>query len=183
MSDKDQKRISKLMSLVLRHQPSAIGLTLDEGGWALVDELLACMAKRKGLHVSRALLKEVVADNDKQRFRFSDDGERIRASQGHSLNVALGLPPAMPPKRLYHGTATRFYESIMDQGLISGSRQHVHLSAEIETAIKVGSRHGKPLVLLVDSEAMAALGILFYCSDNGVWLTDNVATRFLSLEG
>ena len=170
------------MSLVLRHQPGAIGLTLDESGWASVDDLLRCMDVAKKMTVSREVLDEVVAENDKQRFGFSEDGKRIRANQGHSLEIELGLQPVDPPERLYHGTATRFLDAIFRDGLIPGSRQHVHLSADRGTAIKVGSRHGKPVVLSVDTLSMVAAGCPFFCSENGVWLAEAVKPEYLTVE-
>jgi len=173
------KRISKLLSLVLRHQPEAIGITLDENGWVTVDELLAKLAA-KGHRVDRETLEEVVTTNDKQRFSFSEDGLRIRANQGHSVSVDLELEALTPPDLLYHGTATRNLEAILDQGLQPQARQHVHLSPDEETATKVGMRHGKPVVLHVDAKAMAEAGHAFYRSANGVWLTAAVPPEFLS---
>jgi putative RNA 2'-phosphotransferase len=178
--DKELTQISKLLSLVLRHKPEEIGLTLDEGGWALVDELLT-KAARAGRSISRQQLEAVVAQNNKQRFRFSDDGARIRANQGHSIAVELGLEPQAPPAILYHGTATRFLDSIRQQGLIKGKRQHVHLSADVATAQLVGQRHGSPIVLTVDAAAMATAGYPFYRAENGVWLTDQVPVTFLAI--
>lgn len=172
------KRISKLLSLVLRHDPGRIGLTLDAQGWAEVDALLEKL-EAAGYPVGVDLLEEVVATNNKQRFRFSDDGKRIRANQGHSIDVELGLSPAVPPQWLFHGTATRFLEAILKEGLKSGSRQHVHLSRDVETAVMVGKRHGKPVVLRVKSGEMHEQGHSFFLSDNGVWLTDHVPAGFL----
>ncbi|MEM6916531.1 MAG: RNA 2'-phosphotransferase, partial [Verrucomicrobiota bacterium] len=143
----NKTRLSKMLSFVLRHEPEAIGLKLDSEGWAQVDELLACL-RESGKSASRSELEEVVAQNNKQRFRFSDDGLRIRANQGHSIQIDLKLEPATPPHQLYHGTATRFLSSIFADGLVPGSRQHVHLSAERSTALAVGRRHGKPVTLL-----------------------------------
>jgi putative RNA 2'-phosphotransferase len=169
---------SKLLSYVLRHRPDSIGLTLDEHGWAAVDELLACLAAQ-GKPVERALLDRVVADNDKQRFAFSPDGTRIRASQGHSIAVDLQLQQAEPPAVLYHGTASRFLKSILASGLRAGARHHVHLSADVQTATRVGARHGFPAVLLVDAARMRTDGIAFYLSDNGVWLTADIKPTYL----
>ncbi|MEW4566253.1 RNA 2'-phosphotransferase [Tautonia sp. JC769] len=171
-------RVSKFLSLVLRHAPGSIGLTLDEGGWASVEELIAC-AGRHGTRLDRELIVEVVASNDKQRFRLSDDGLRIRASQGHSIAVDLGLEPVTPPEVLYHGTARRFLEAILREGLRPSGRQHVHLSGDEETAVAVGRRHGSPVVLRVAAGRMAADGLVFYRSDNGVWLTDRVPSAYL----
>jgi putative RNA 2'-phosphotransferase len=170
---------SKLLSYVLRHRPDSVGLALDAHGWADVGDLLACLAAH-GKPVDRALLDRVVAENDKQRFAFSEDGARIRASQGHSIAVDLQLRAAEPPAVLYHGTASRFLKSILASGLRAGARHHVHLSADLATATRVGARHGFPAVLAVDALRMRADGIAFYESDNGVWLTQAVQPKYLS---
>lgn len=171
---------SKFLSLILRHDPGQIGLQLDESGWADVDELLRLINQaRPGISFTREILEKVVSTNDKQRFQFNDDKSRIRASQGHSVTIDLDLPPAVPPELLYHGTATRFLDSICRTGLHSGSRQHVHLSLNVETATKVGQRHGKPVILQVRAGDMHAAGHLFYLSANGVWLTEKVPVEFL----
>jgi len=170
--------ISKFISFVLRHQPESVGLTTDSGGWVAVEELLAA-AQKNGVALDRALLETIVAQNDKQRFAFSDDGLRIRANQGHSFPVDLGLAPLTPPEFLYHGTATRFLPSIREQGLRPGSRQQVHLSSDEVTAVKVGQRHGKPVVLTILAGRMALDGFLLYRSANGVWLTDVVPAVYL----
>lgn len=170
--------VSKFLSLILRHAPDKIGLTLDPNGWADVAELLRLMALN-GKKVSRDVLEQVVAENDKKRFAFSEDGLRIRASQGHSIEIELDLPPAIPPDTLYHGTATRFIDSIRLEGLKPGSRQHVHLSKDIATATKVGQRHGKPVVLIVRANDMISAGHTFYLSANEVWLTSHVPTEFI----
>jgi putative RNA 2'-phosphotransferase len=176
--------ISKFLSLVLRHRPEAIGLTLDAQGWAEVDELLRKAARNlPALRVNRAALEEVVATSDKQRFALSEDGKRIRANQGHSVKVDLGLVPRVPPEVLFHGTATRFLDSIRAQGLVPGERQQVHLSADYETAVKVGRRHGKAVVLKVLAGRMQAAGHQFFVSENGVWLVEAVPAEFLGLEG
>lgn len=180
-SAKILERTSKFLSLVLRHQPEAIGLTLDDGGWVEVDRLIA-QAVAHGKPLDRELLEEIVATNDKKRFAFSPDGRRIRASQGHSVRVELGLSPQTPPATLFHGTATRFLASIEAQGLVPGSRQHVHLSADVETAERVGARHGKPLVLPIQAAAMHRDGHVFFLSENGVWLTDAVPVRYIELQ-
>ncbi|WP_169973740.1 RNA 2'-phosphotransferase [Tautonia rosea] len=173
-------RVSQFLSLVLRHQPEAIGLTLDEGGWASVDELISCAA-RNGTKLDRDLIAKVVASNDKQRFRISDDGLRIRASQGHSIAVDLGLEPVSPPEVLYHGTATRFLDAILREGLRPSGRQHVHLSGDEGTAVTVGRRHGAPVILRVAAGRMVADGFVFFRSDNGVWLTDRVPASYLEM--
>jgi putative RNA 2'-phosphotransferase len=170
---------SKFLSLVLRHEPGRIGISLGEGGWVPVAELLAA-CERAGKRISPALLGEVVASNDKQRFAFSDDGLRIRANQGHSVQVDLGLVPQVPPDRLYHGTASRFLASILKQGLLRGSRHHVHLTERQDVAVSVGTRHGLPVVLVVDALRMQQEGHVFYRSENGVWLTDQVGAQYLT---
>lgn len=169
---------SKLLSYVLRHRPDSIGLQLDANGWANVDVLLARLAAH-GKPVARDLLERVVADNDKQRFAFDAGRTRIRASQGHSIDVELGLVPIEPPDVLYHGTASRFLKSILATGLHAGSRRHVHLSGDVDTARRVGARHGFPVVLRIDTARMRADGLPFYRSDNGVWLAGPVAPRYL----
>ena len=174
----DTAKISKFLSLVLRHDPGKIGLTLDKNGWVTVQELLDRLSEH-GEPIDRATLDHVVATNDKKRFSFSEDGSEIRANQGHSIEVDLALPPKKPPDLLFHGTATRFLASIRETGLQSGSRQHVHLSQDEATATKVGQRHGKPVVLTVRACEMQLEGITFFCSDNGVWLTNHVAPRFI----
>jgi putative RNA 2'-phosphotransferase len=171
-------RTSKLLSLVLRHEPGRIGVTLDEAGWTDVDALLAAFAAH-GHPLTRDELEHIVATSDKQRFALSADRTRIRANQGHSVDVELGLAPVAPPARLYHGTVLPFLTSIRAQGLVKGSRQHVHLSADVETAIKVAARRGKPVVLTVRASDMAAAGHAFYRSANGVWLTEHVPPAFL----
>ena len=169
---------SKFLSLILRHKPEEIGLTLDPNGWAGIDELIA-LAKLRGTQLSRMQIETIVAESDKQRFAISADGSMIRANQGHSVDIALDLAPQTPPEQLFHGTATRFLDSIRTSGLHSASRQHVHLSSDHATAEKVGSRHGKPVILIVESGRMARDGHLFYLSQNGVWLTDNVPAKYL----
>ena len=175
------KHISKLMSLVLRHQPAEIGLHLDEHGWASVQELVEKM-EAKGITVNIETIETIVATNDKKRFAFNADKTRIRASQGHSIEVELNLPGTTPPDVLYHGTTGKFLESILVNGLQKQSRQHVHLSATIETATAVGSRHGKPLILTIHAKAMNEAGFKFYLSENNVWLTDKVPKEYMKLE-
>ncbi len=176
----DPIRISKFLSLVLRHEPGRAGIILDEAGWAAVDDLLrGCTAA--GRPLTRAQLDAVVRDSDKQRFAFSPDGLRIRASQGHSVKVELDYAPQRPPETLYHGTATRFLASIRTHGLVKGERHHVHLSADMETARKVGARHGKAVVLEVAAGEMARNGGVFFRSANGVWLTERVPPERLRI--
>ncbi len=173
------KRISKFLSLVLRHEPAAAGVTLDAEGWVDVDDVVAGAVKR-GFSFTRAELEAVVATNDKQRFALSADGKRIRANQGHSVSVDLSLTPETPPRVLYHGTVARFLSSIMASGLEKRARQHVHLSPDVATATRVGSRRGKAIILRVAAAEMHAVGFVFYRSANGVWLTDEVPAQYLS---
>ena len=161
---------SKFLSYILRHHPESIGITLDSQGWVNIDTLLA-QAAQHNRSISREQLLDIVATNPKKRFTLSADGSQIRA---HS--------PVVPPDTLYHGTATRFLDSIRQQGLSAGSRHHVHLSADIPTAQKVGQCHGKPIVLRINAAAMHAAGHAFYLSDNQVWLTDHVPAQYISEE-
>jgi putative RNA 2'-phosphotransferase len=171
-------RASKFLSYVLRHRPDAIGLSLDAQGWAVIDDLVR-LSQASQQPLSRAMIVAVVRTNDKQRFRLSDDGSRMRASQGHSLGVALALTPQEPPTILFHGTATRFLEAILKEGIKAGSRRQVHLSATYDTAITVGQRHGTPVVLAVQARAMYHTGLTFSRADNSVWLTDHVPVAFI----
>jgi putative RNA 2'-phosphotransferase len=177
MSDRNV-RISKFLSLVLRHNPKKIGIALDDGGWVTVSELLdACNSH--GFALSLEELTTVVATNDKRRFALSEDGLRIRASQGHSVDVDLGYRPVAPPEFLYHGTAEDFLPSIRKGGLVKRKRHHVHLSKDPETATRVGARRGRPVVLTIKSGQMHSEGHAFYLSDNGVWLTEHVPASYL----
>jgi putative RNA 2'-phosphotransferase len=171
-------KISKYLSKHLRHTPERIGLKLAPGGWVSVDDLLAA-CKKYSFPINHAELNEVVKSNDKKRFSFNSTGTLIRANQGHSVEVDLQLEPVVPPDELYHGTAHQSVESILDQGLCKMSRHHVHLSRDVATAHKVGSRHGRPIVLAVDAAAMHKAGYTFYCSENGVWLVDQVPPEYL----
>jgi putative RNA 2'-phosphotransferase len=178
MGPKQVIRLSKFLSRYLRHEPAAIGLQLQEGGWVGVDELLAACAAR-GVPISRAQLAELVAGSDKQRFAFDADGTRIRAQQGHSVEVDLQLAPAVPPAVLYHGTAPAALLAIWREGLQKMQRHHVHLSPDEETARRVGARRGRPVILEVDAHALHAAGTVFYQSGNGVWLVDHVPPEYL----
>jgi len=166
-------KVSRYLSRHLRHDPGRLGLELDPGGWVGVDELLAACAAR-GFALSRTELEEVVARNDKSRFALDAGARRIRASQGHSVPVDLGLAPVTPPPRLFHGTSTGRVEAILRDGLRPMGRHHVHLSPDVATARRVGARHGPPAVLEVAAGDLAAAGHIFLRSDNGVWLTDHV---------
>lgn len=171
-------KISKYLSKHLRHQPERIGLNLAPGGWVAVDELLtACQNNSFPITIND--LKQVVTQNDKKRFSFDDTGTMIRANQGHSVEIDLQLEPATPPEVLYHGTGHKAVASIREQGLRKMSRHHVHLSRDIETARKVGARHGIPVIFAINAAAMHQAGYLFYCSENGVWLVDCVPTTYL----
>lgn len=175
------KDISKLLSLVLRHKPEALGIQLDEQGWTDVNTLLDKM-KAKGMQVDFDKLEEVVITNDKQRFSFNDELTKIRANQGHSVDVDLQLKPVEPLEKLFHGTVEKFLPEIKQTGLKKMSRQHVHLSKDLETAVKVGSRRGKPYILTVDSAQMHRDGFPFYLSVNGVWLCDEVPAKYIKFE-
>lgn len=170
---------SKFLSYILRHEPQAIGLILDNEGWANIDELIA-LANQSGKLLDRELIQQVVDTSDKKRFTMSEDGLRIRAAQGHSTDsVAITYPEKTPPEFLYHGTATRFVESIRKEGLKPGERHYVHLSEQVKTATEVGQRYGTPQVLIIAAMMMHKAGFKFYLADNGVWLTESVPVRFI----
>ncbi len=171
---------SKFMSLILRHKPEAIGIRLDEHGWAKVDELIAGIAKTRKFNME--MLEEIVRTDEKQRYSFSEDKKRIRANQGHSVPVDVELEEAEPPEELWHGTGEKYESSIDAQGLIPKSRLYVHLSKDRETAVKVGQRHGKPVLYIVRSGEMRRDGYRFYLSKNGVWLTKKVPAKYLKKE-
>ncbi len=175
---KNEIKSSKFLSLVLRHQPETIGIELDQNGWVDINELIE-KANNNGIKLDREMLNHIVATNSKKRFAFNDTLDKIRASQGHSIEVELGYTNQKPPKILYHGTAENSVESILNTGLKKRSRQHVHLSSDIETALKVGQRHGKPFVFEVLAEQMYDDKFQFFVSENGVWLTDNVPKEYL----
>jgi putative RNA 2'-phosphotransferase len=179
MDPKRLVKVSKYLSRHLRHQPERLGLSLQAGGWVEVDELLAACAAHSSA-VSREELQEVVDRNDKRRFSFDASGTRIRANQGHSVEIDLGLEPAAPPAVLFHGTAQARLDAILAEGLRKMGRHHVHLSPDAETATRVGARHGKPVVLEVAAARMAADGHDFFVTANGVWLTDAVPPEFLT---
>ncbi len=172
------KKHSKFLSLILRHAPETANVRLDAHGWVSVPELLGRL-KAKDSQWSLAGLQDLVASSEKQRFELSADASRIRARQGHSLRVDLELEPQQPPELLFHGTVPKFIESIRAQGLLKGSRQHVHLSADVETARKVGQRRGKAVILHVRSRDLCQSGVPFFLSSNGVWLVDHVPAAFI----
>jgi len=183
MNKKQKMKVSKLLSFALRHNPDSIGIAMDDNGWVEVSNLLECL-ERDGKTISREELEEVAETNSKKRFAFSDDGTKIRASQGHSVKIDLNLDSEFPPLILYHGTAYTSIPSIIEKGLIKGNRIHVHLSSDIETALNVGSRKGNPVILSVRAQNMHNDGYKFFKSANGVWLVDNVPTRYMKiLEG
>ena len=172
-------RISRFLSFVLRHAPQSIGLTLDDAGWVDVTDLLE-RSRKSGTTFSRELLEEIVAKSPKKRFAFSDDGTRIRASQGHTVDVDLAYAPVTPPAVLYHGTPAQTLPLVRDGGLRKMSRHHVHLSPDVATAKVVGSRRGRPVVLVVHAARMHLAGHLFYVTPNGVWLAEHVPTEFIT---
>jgi len=178
---KQLTEISKFLSYVLRHQPEVIGITLDREGWVDISALIAAAAK-DGKQLDLNLIQTVVATSDKKRFAISEDGLRIRAVQGHSTkSVDISYVEKVPPEFLYHGTAMRFLNSIRKEGLLPSSRQYVHLSQDEQTALAVGQRHGKPVVLTIATSTMHQQGFKFYQADNGVWLTDQVPPEFLEV--
>ena len=174
-------KTSKFLSFVLRHKPDEIGLTLDENGWANINELIE-KSVSYGKKINREILEEVVMKNDKKRFVISDDGTSIRANQGHSIAVDLELVPQQPPAILFHGTAERNLELILSSGLKKMQRHHVHLTESTETAKKVGVRYGKPVLLKIKTEPMRRDGFDFYKSENNVWLVDEVPAQYIELD-
>ena len=180
MNQEKVKKISKFLSLVLRHQPEKIGIQLDESGWVAVDKLLAGMNQHGRPIITHATLEEVVQTNDKKRFSFSEDGQRIRANQGHSLTIELGYEPAIPPEILLHGTPTRFVDTIRKEGLKKMKRHHVHLHTDLKTATAVGNRRGQAVILKINSQAMHEAGYTFYVTPNDVWLVDQVPPEFIT---
>lgn len=176
--NKNEKELSKFISLILRHKPEVIGISLDEHGWADVDELIRGI-NRAGSRIDMDLLEKIVADDEKQRYSFNNDKTSIRANQGHSIAVDVELAEKIPPDILYHGTGEKYVASIEKEGLIPKSRLYVHLSTDYDTAVKVGSRHGKPVIYQIDAKQMYKEGYAFFLSVNGVWLVKNVPTVFL----
>lgn len=169
--------VSKFIALILRHKPETIGITLDEHGWANVDELIEGISKTYPIDV--AILEEIVASDNKQRYSFNEDHTLIRANQGHSIQVDVELKKVSPPEILYHGSAEKYEQSIDEQGLIPKSRLYVHLSKDYETAVNVGKRHGRPVIYKVVSGQMEQDGYDFFLSENGVWLTKAVPVQYL----
>ena len=178
---KSIKETSKYISLILRHKPEVIGITLDEHGWANVSELIEGAGHTHSLDMQ--MLEKIVASDEKQRYSFNEDKTLIRANQGHSVPVDVELEQVAPPEILWHGTGAKFVESINRSGLIAKSRLYVHLSSDYETAVNVGSRHGKPVVYKVHAKEMEQDGYIFYQSVNGVWLTKEVPKKYLEEQG
>ena len=170
--------ISKYIALILRHKPETIGISLDEHGWANVDDLIDGIAKQQQFDM--AMLEEIVSTDNKGRYSFNDDKTLIRANQGHSISVDVELEKQTPPDILYHGTGEKYETSIAEQGLIPKSRLYVHLSKDVDTAMAVGKRHGKPVIYSIDSKKMEEEGFEFFCSVNGVWLTKEVPIKYMN---
>lgn len=170
--------LGRFISLVLRHKPEAVGIQLDEHGWAEVDALIQGM-NRVGRKIDNETLERIVRENNKKRYSYNEDHTKIRANQGHSIQVDVQLKEAIPPEKLYHGTATHFLEHIEKEGIQKRSRQYVHLSSNKEIAVDVGKRHGKPVVLVIDAKRMHQDGIKFYCSENKVWLCNEVQWKYI----
>ena len=171
-------KVGRYLCLILRHKPETIGITLDEHGWANVEELINGVSKEYPINIH--ILEDIVRLDEKQRYSFNEDKTLIRANQGHSIPVAVELDIVEPPKYLFHGTAEKYAGLIERDGLIPKSRLYVHLSKDVETAINVGKRHGEPVIYLVDSGEMYRQGYTFYLSANGVWMTNNVPVEFLT---
>ncbi len=178
----DLKRTSVFISLILRHQPEVIGISLDRHGWANVQELIDGINKTGKYSIDMLTLEEIVRTDNKQRYSFNEDKTKIRANQGHSINVDVELKEAVPPEILYHGTGEKYVDSINTEGLKPKSRLYVHLSKDIDTAINVGKRHGKPVVYKISAGEMHRQGYRFYLSENGVWLTKIVPANFIKIK-
>ncbi len=179
IEEKQHKKLSKFLSLILRHKPEEINIELDENGWANTKDLIAKM-NSYGKNIDIETLEIIVKNNDKQRFSFNNDKSKIRANQGHSIKIDLNYSEQEPPEFLYHGTAKRFLDNILKNGLEKQKRHHVHLSSDITTANSVGKRHGVPVVLKISSKQMYNDGFIFYKSKNGVWLTENVPIKYIN---
>ena len=179
MGKKSDTNLSKFISLILRHRPEEIGITLDKAGWADIGELIEGI-NRSGEYIDMETLERIVREDSKGRYSFNEDKSKIRANQGHSIHVEVEMPITAPPEKLYHGTADRFLDSIRRDGIRKMSRLYVHLSPDAETAFKVGVRHGKPVVLVIDTAAMTADGYVFRLSENGVWQSEDIPWRYVS---
>lgn len=180
MQSTNDIKLGRFLSLVLRHNPSAAGISLDEHGWADVEELLNGV-RGTGRKIDREALERIVRENNKQRYSFNEDHTKIRANQGHSLQVDVELRETKPPRYLYHGTAARFLPAIQAEGIKKMTRQYVHLSGDYQTAAAVGRRHGAPVVLRINAGTMAENGIRFYRSENGVWLCEYVPPEYFCI--
>ncbi|MBQ9063744.1 MAG: RNA 2'-phosphotransferase [Eubacterium sp.] len=170
---------SRFISLILRHKPETIGITLDEHGWADVQELIDGINHSGGHFLDMEGLEEIVRSDEKQRYSFNEDHTLIRANQGHSIPVDVELEEKTPPDVLWHGTGEKYVDSIDAQGLIPKSRLYVHLSSDVETAMKVGSRHGRPVIYEIDCKQMSQDGYRFFESANHIWLTKKVPVKYL----
>ena len=173
---------SRFISLILRHKPQVIGITLDEHGWADVKELIDGVNRSEGHYLDQELLEEIVRTDEKQRYSFNEDHSLIRANQGHSIPVDVELEKRTPPDILWHGTGEKYVASIKEGGLLPKTRLYVHLSSDMETAKKVGSRHGKPVVFRVDCRQMEQDGYAFFLSANNIWLAKEVPAAYLTME-
>jgi len=179
LSKQDLKKKSKFLSLILRHHPELIEIQLDENGWVFTKDLISQM-NDFGDNIDFPTLESIVATSDKKRFAFNNDQSKIRANQGHSIQVDLKLEPKTPPQFLFHGTVQKFFKNIQLEGLKKMERHHVHLSSDIGTAKNVGSRRGKPIILKIEAQKMHKDGVTFFLSKNGVWLTDHVDPKYFS---
>ncbi|AKP44796.1 TPA: RNA 2'-phosphotransferase [Clostridioides difficile] len=178
MSKKD--KLSIFISLILRHKPETIGIKLDDYGYADVNELIEKI-NNTGRNINIEILEQIVKEDNKQRYSFNDDRSKIRANQGHSINVNVELRELEPPKYLYHGTATRFLDNIKNEGIIKQSRLYVHLSRDIDIAVKVGKRHGTPVILKINTGKMYENGYKFYLSENNVWLCEYIPFKYVEI--
>ncbi|MCH5208430.1 MAG: RNA 2'-phosphotransferase [Oscillospiraceae bacterium] len=176
---KDLKKTSVFLALILRHKPEAIGISLDQNGWAGVEDIINGINRADGYSMDMETLEEIVRTDNKQRYSFNEDKTKIRANQGHSVNVDVELKECEPPEQLFHGTGEKFAPAIRKEGLKPKSRLYVHLSKDKETAENVGARHGQPHIFFVHSGKMYRQGYKFYLSENGVWLTKRVPPEFL----
>lgn len=178
----DNTKLSKFLCRILRHQPEIIGLNIERyGAWADIDELIKKVNNNSKFRISRELLEEIVREDEKQRYKISDDGKKIRASQGHSIAVIMDMEEMQPPEILFHGTAQKNIDSIFEKGILHEKRLYVHLSKDTQTALKVGARHGKPVIFNVRAGDMYKDGHVFYLSENGVWLTEFVPKEYIEL--
>lgn len=178
MNEKERINLSKFLAYILRHNPSAVGISLDERGWADMDELIKGI-NATGRSIDRDLLEQIVREDKKGRYSFNEDKSKIRANQGHSVDVRVEMAECAPPDTLYHGTAKKFLASIKDSGICRRSRRFVHLSGDIKTAFAAGSRYGEPIVLVIDAKRMVADGYRFWLSINGVWQSSDIPWKYV----